>query len=122
MIEFYLDNLWRWKCGMPEKKLNKHIPGNMLEVFKSNWSPGFEQLMRNRLAMGYYRYGPLNKQRKGQYKNIDSIKKRLKLYEQTGNDEILVDCANLCMVEYVNGNHPKKHFKSVDDGIHSIEA
>lgn len=119
--KFYSKNLWLWKCNMKEIKLNVYCKGDILHVFKCNWSLAFERYMRNRLAIGYYRYGPLNKQVKGQYKNIESIKKRLALYEQTGNDEILVDVANLAMVEFVNGNHPKKHFISVDDGIHSEE-
>jgi len=55
----------------------------------------------------------------GLYDNVGSIEKRIALYKKTGNDEILVDCANLCMCEFVNGTHPKKHFKSVDDGVHT---
>ncbi len=41
-----------------------------------------------------------------------------KEYIETGNDELLVDVANLCMKEFAVGNHPKKHFNSVDDGEH----
>jgi len=116
-IQFFLSNLWRWKCGMKEKAKPEKAP-ELLTIFKVNWSPAFEQFMRNRLAMGYFRYGPLNKQPKGLYDNVGSIRKRLALFEKTGNDEILVDIANLCMCEFVNGTHPTKHFKSVDDGIH----
>lgn len=92
---------------------------DLRSIRKINWSSKFERLMRNRLVMGYFRYGPLNKQVQGQYNNIQSIMDRANLYKRTGNDEILVDIANIAMVEFKNGLHPKKHFKSVDDGIHT---
>lgn len=66
--------------------------------------------------MGYFRYGPMGK--KPGYDNIGSVKKRIELYEQTGNLEHLVDIANLAMVEFVEGQHPNRHFSASDDGIH----
>lgn len=96
----------------------KRIP-TMKEIFEANWSLEFETYMRNRLAMGFFRYGPLSSQKKGGYDNIGSVLARLKLWKESGNDEYLVDCANLCMVEFIKGNHPKKHFASIDDGIHT---
>lgn len=78
----------------------------------------FEMLMRNRLLVGRFRYGKMNDLEKGQYDCVDSMLKRLRLYEDTGNLEHLVDVANLALVEYVHSRHPKKHFSSSDDGIH----
>ena len=49
---------------------------------------------------------------------MDSILKRATEYLETGNDELLVDIANLGMKEFSVGNHSKKHFKSIDDGEH----
>lgn len=97
----------------------KKVYPTLEQVRKENWSHKFEMYMRNRLTFGYFRYGPLSKQKKGEYDNIGSIEKRLEIYKETGNDEILVDVANLAMVEFMNGAHPKKHFKSEDDGIHT---
>lgn len=85
---------------------------------KTQWSKEFEELMRNRLLMGYFRYGPLEKQRPQQYDNIGSAIRRLNLYLETGNQEHLVDAANLCLVEFVIPSHKKAHFESTDDGEH----
>lgn len=83
-----------------------------------NWSSEFENFMRNRLRFGMFRYGPISDQKKGLMDNIGSIEKRIKKYKISGNDELLVDVANICMVEFMKGNHPLKHFSSEDDGEH----
>jgi hypothetical protein len=77
--------------------------------------------MKNRMVMGAFRYQPLSYQKSFniQYDNLKSIRRRLKLYELTGNLEHLVDCANICMIEFMVGNHEKRHFKSIDDGEHA---
>lgn len=94
------------------KSVNAH------RLKETQWCPEFEQLMRNRLLLGSFRYGSLQRQRLQQYKNIDSAITRLNLYQETGNLEHLVDAANLCLVEYVAGEHPNRHFEATDDGIH----
>jgi hypothetical protein len=73
--------------------------------------------------MGALRYGRLREIGKVKYDRLGSIKKRLDLYIKTGNDELLVDISNLCMLEFEEGVHPNKHFNFVDDGEHvSIEV
>lgn len=119
MEKEFLANLWKWKINVPEKDIHQKKYPTLKEVRRINWSSEFETYMRNRLAFGYFRYGPLTSQKKGEYNNIASMIKRLGLYMETGNDEILVDVANIAMVEYMRGDHPLKHFKSVDDGIHT---
>lgn len=111
----FLGDLWG------KKIVDTKMP-TLEEIYQSQWSDEFEKLMRNRLAMGYFRYGALSKQKKGEYDNISSIIARLMMYKKTGNLEYLVDSANICMVEYLNGNHPKRHFHSVDDGIHTEKS
>lgn len=91
----------------------------MSELMHSEWSPEFERLMRNRLIMGAMRYGHFGSQGKGLYDCIAEIIRRAKLYDATGNDELLVDIANLAMVEYVEGCHPLKHFAAQDDAQHT---
>lgn len=86
---------------------------------KTEWSSDFERLMRNRLLMGAFRYGSMSDPAKGQFDCLGSIIDRARLYQQTGNDELLVDIANIALVEYVHGRHPLKHFRSADDGIHA---
>lgn len=104
---------------MPEDKTATNDAPDILVIYKSNWSHPFINYMKNRMVQGYFRYGSMRKNKKGLLDCIGSMKKRLALYEKTGNDEILVDIANIAMVEFVNGSHPKKHFKSIDDGTHT---
>ena len=91
---------------------------NYKDLVKSEWSLEFEKYMRNRLIVGAYRYGKLQEEGKPEYDRISSAIRRLKRYRESGNTEYLVDIANLCLLEFVEGKHPKKHFKTVDDGEH----
>ena len=72
--------------------------------------------MTNRMVTGYFRYGPVKDNR---FDAIGDIARRIKLYQETGNLECLVDVANLCMVEYIRPLHTNAHFESVDDGEHA---
>lgn len=85
---------------------------------ETEWCPEFERLMRNRLIIGGMRYGLLASAGKAQWDRSHFIRQRLKLYEQTGNLEYLVDVANGALLEYVEGVHPNKHWRATDDGVH----
>lgn len=89
------------------------------ELKKSEWSKQFERLMRNRLIMGAIRYGRLNAPGKARYDRITSIEQRLSLYRETKNAEHLVDCANLCMLEFEEPSLNNVHFNATDDAIHT---
>lgn len=115
MIDLFLANLWRWKCGV-EEITPQPIP-DLISLRESEWSVKFETLMRNRLVMGAIRYGRINTHRPA-YDRMKSIDSRLTSYKLTGNDELLVDIANLCLLEFVEGKHPLKHFKAYDDAEH----
>lgn len=93
-------------------------PESFRTLASSQWSDTFETLMRNRLQMGLFRYGRLGAKNKPLYNMVDSIIARARAYQRTGNDELLVDIANLALVEFVEGKHPLKHFSAVDDGQH----
>ncbi|HPI18738.1 MAG TPA: hypothetical protein PKY56_00070 [Candidatus Kapabacteria bacterium] len=115
MIELFFRNLWLWKCGLPENSMVNKVP-ELTIIKETQWSVEFEELMRNRLVMGAFRYGMFGKQSK-KYDHTSSIPKRLELYKQTKNAEYLVDIANLCMAEYID-NKPK--LCSIDDdNVHS---
>lgn len=88
------------------------------ELRQSQWSPLFETLMRNRLVLGGLRYGLL-KEEGPRFDNVGSAIARLKRYQTDGNIEHLVDAANLCLVEFERGSHPKRHFYANDDGYHT---
>jgi len=70
--------------------------------------------MRNRLIVGAIRYGGIATP--DDFDHIESAHKRLARYSDDGNTEHLVDVANLMMVEFVSGIHPKKHFHATDRG------
>jgi hypothetical protein len=93
---------------------------NMKELVKTQWSHDFECFQRNRLIFGAFRYG-VNFQgvkEKGKYDRMGYVLHKTQIYIETGNLECLVDIANSCMLEFVEGEHPKKHFTSEDDGFH----
>lgn len=115
--KFYAFNLWLWKIRKREIAL-KLENFDLDSLRESEWCKEFEYLMRNRLIQGVPRYGKLRDKNKPSYNRINSIVSRLKKYEDTGNLEYLVDIANLCLLEFVEGEHPKRHFKSIDDGEH----
>ena len=100
------------------------LPGGLtdLEALKrTQWSVEFERLMRNRLLMGAYRYGDFASQKHDgkAHRNVESIIKRAKRYLADGNQEHLVDIANLAMVEFIApGSHPSPHWGPTDDGDH----
>jgi len=91
------------------------------ELRRTEWSPEFERLMRNRLVMGAFRYGRLHAEGKPAYDRVSGALKRLELYRQTGNLECLVDVANMMLLEFEEGDHPGRHFRAADDGVH-VEA
>lgn len=112
MLDF--SNLWRWKSGVEE--INPERKASLCILKETEWSLKFEQLMRNRLIMGAIRYGRLKQDNKPIYDRVNSIAKRLEKYKATGNKEHLVDIANLCLVEFEEG---EGSFLSIDDGEHS---
>lgn len=118
--QFYLNNLWRWKCGLPEE--DPRTPKEELsfeDLRRTEWSAEFEELMRNRLVMGAFRYGKIGQPGKPTYNRVADAIRRLHRYEESGNKEFLVDVANLCLLEFVECHHPNAHFSSLDDGEHT---
>lgn len=100
-------------------------PRILMENLARQWCQEFNDLRRARLEMGYFRYGAIksirNPGRRHGY-SIGEIARRLGLYIQTGNAELLVDIANFCEVEFVLRSHPRYHFQTIernDDGSHS---
>ena len=98
--------------------LTNECTATFSELLGSEWSPEFERLMRNRLVMGALRYGRIQDNRGKKYLRVKDAIRRLNEYEEGGNLEHLVDAANLILLEFECGAHPKKHFNSVDDGQH----
>ena len=88
------------------------------EIARIQSCPQFEEYRKNRMIMGYFRYGSIQSQiGKAKYDNIGSIEHRLSIYKSDHNREHLVDIANLAMIEFAT--HPNYPFRAVDDGIHT---
>lgn len=104
------------RLGLLSSKPKKIITLEELEaeVCEKVWSEDFITKMFNRLLMGRLRYGPKTKDAP-RYDYLKAIRDKLTLYEQTGNDELLVDIGNYAMLEYRHGDHPLKHFSAFDD-------
>ena len=102
------------RCGLQELPQPKH---SFEELQRTEWSPTFEQLMRNRLIMGALRYGTLEEKRHRPvpYDLIGAIKSKIELYDRTGNLEYMVDIANYCLLEFELGDHPTRHFEALDN-------
>ena len=109
-MDYYNKHRWRLTHGYSET--DNYL---MEELVDTEWSKEFEQLMRNRLIMGSFRYGRLGDKNKPNYDRVFSILNRLIAYYYHSNKEHLVDIANLCMCEFVEGYG---HFESIDDGEH----
>lgn len=82
-------------------------------------SNSFEQARSNRKILGAFRYGRLGADGKPQWNRVPDMIRRLTAYQSDGNLEHLVDVANLCECEWVEGEHPQRHFTPSDDGEHT---
>ena len=114
----FLDDLWLDVMGYQTDRYSKPNPQFVVPfdcLVETEWNPEFERLMRNRLLMGAYRYGPLGNARKKKWDRVEYMRRKLDEYETVGNLETLVDIANLALVEFVEGDHPNKHFSSKGD-------
>lgn len=74
----------------------------------------FLQRMVNRIIMSHFKYGPAKDQYPEQAQALPNIYERVKMYEETGNTEWLVDAANFSMLEYMFPSHPDAHFRETD--------
>jgi len=83
------------------------------EILKTEFSERFVQLMKNRMIVSYYKYGKLKDNAKKElgFNPIKDLKKRLEMYEMSGNTEWLVDVANFAMIEFMFPTHEKAHFR-----------
>lgn len=102
-------------CGIPVN--DKKMP-SLDELIATETNDTFMQLMRNRLVMGAFRYGRMKDKEKGEYKLLESLKRKLNMYQQTGNLEYLVDAANYLLLEFTYPHVDNPHFNATDDIDH----
>lgn len=84
-----------------------------MEIPKGQHSPEFWELMKNRVIVGYHKYGPVC-ERHHEYDFLENVRERMRQYEKTGNTEFLVDAANFLMFEFMYPSHPDGHFRATD--------
>ncbi len=106
------------RAGLSEPIRAKYT---LADLERSEWSLAFERLMRNRLIMGALRYGRIHETGKRKYNRVESMARRLAKYHETGNKELLVDVANLCLLEFEECHHPNAHFHSVDNTTEHVK-
>jgi hypothetical protein len=80
----------------------------------SEFSEDFVEKMRARMAMAFYKYGPIKDAYPHKVSALESLRQRLQRYEETGNTEWLVDAANFAMIEFMLPSHKNAHFRATD--------
>jgi hypothetical protein len=83
------------------------LDARQASLFKA-YKNAFVILCQNRMVQGFFRYGALGNQ--GMIDRAGYLMKKGLIYEETGNKECLIDCANVAMAEYMESRHPRKHF------------
>ena len=87
-----------------------------MTLVKSEDSPEFHKRMQQAMTVSYHKYGPVKDAYPHKVNAIASLKKRLALYEDTGNADYLVDIANFAMIEFMLPAHPENHDTPTDGG------
>lgn len=80
----------------------------------SEYSVQFLQGMVNRMAVSYHKYGKVSDAYPIHVDAIESLRKRLLKYKETGNTEWLMDVANFAMIEFMCPAHDDAHFEAQD--------
>lgn len=85
------------------------------KVLSTECNQEFIKLMNNRMVVSFYKYGPIKENYGNKLANpLKDLEKRLKLYNETGNTEWLVDAANDLRIEFEYPQHKDAHFKATD--------
>ena len=84
------------------------------EILEQEMDWEFLAEMAHGMIMGYFRYG---KASDSTLNYLDGMKRKIALYEETGNLECLRDIANFAMQERKKPSI-EAHYKAVDDGEH----
>jgi hypothetical protein len=89
---------------------------NREQVLATENSEEFHNRMKAAMEVSFHKYGPVKNAYPHKVSALRSLSRRLKLYEDTGNLDYLVDIANFAMIEYMFPAHPKAHDKPTDGG------
>ena len=98
------------------------------QILRRDYSTEFDTLRQNSMLQSHYKYGHISENYPALADAFGSLKKRVELYEQTGNADWLIDIANFAMIEFMHPAHKDYHFRRTGsdespglDGISSKE-
>lgn len=80
----------------------------------SEISEQFIKGMCDRMGVSFHVYGRVSDAYPHKISAIESLRKRLDRYLDTGNTEWLIDAGNFAMIEFMYPSHPKAHFRATD--------
>lgn len=83
-----------------------------MNVPETEFSETFVTAMRDRVAVSFFKYGPLAEAVAARADFLAALRTRLRLYEETGNTEWLVDAANFAMFEHLYPTRRAAHFRA----------
>lgn len=109
---------WYRLAGKKLPKKTKLLP-SLKEIKKIQYIPEFEQLMRNRLIMGAFRYGLTSEQDFSGYDLPGEAIKRINKYIKDKNLEHLVDAGNMLALEFRDKKNKGFKIGVIDDGEHA---
>ena len=89
-------------------------PKKQAVVPTTEFSDLFVQGMYDRMAVSFFKYGPIAKGFPSPMDALGSLRLHLEKYATDGNTEHLIDAANYCMIEFLRPAHPKAHFTPTD--------
>lgn len=127
--EFFMENAWRWKCGLPEVDYNKRdkVPAKSQDSVYDNLPKEFTEIIEladNRMHQGKFRYGPIQRQNLKNFDTANECIKRIQRYINGGKEnlELIVDALNMCRIEFYKGKLEGKKVICIDDGEHAEEV
>ncbi len=86
----------------------------MSHVPDTEFSERFVKGMKDRMAVSYFKYGPVASGYPDRVNAVESLRLRLEEYLSTGNTEYLMDVANFAMIEFMHPAHEKAHYHATD--------
>ena len=72
------------------------------------------QMIVNRVMHSYYKHPYISARFPDNVDALGCMQARLEEYKTTGNTEMLLDCANYCLIEAILPAHPNASFEVVD--------
>lgn len=88
------------------------------ELWATEWNQEFADRMHHALVMGALRgYGRMRDPYRLRHDWANIGINLLKRFQETGNKQLLVDAANMCVLEFTDGNHPLAHLDNENSDV-----